>query len=384
MLPEESMTSSTNNGSQDPKALSTLAMASHEVRGALAAIISHAELLAERAASPHESRATALLIERHGRAVLATFDAILKTARDHDERVPVTTESCDLRAMIDELVLLQTPRARAAGLFLEATIDDAIPVRVEIDGGSVHRILSNLIDNAMKYTTDGGVRIRALVTPSGALALEVEDSGPGIRSSDADRIFDPYVQADHSGRSSISGVGLGLSLCRDLARAIDAELNFAAGPDGGSVFRLTLSDRSSHSTSIEKTFEGVRILLIDDCEETLRMHSMVLEARGALVTATSQTPTLMPRYFGGEDSLFDVILVDLEMPDLDGWAVRRLLHLSGCLIPVVAVTAHEIEPLRSKASQHGFSGLLSKPLDLNRLAALLDRDVPQGSSRLAG
>ena len=362
MLPEESMTSSTNNGSQDPKALSTLAMASHEVRGALAAIISHAELLAERAASPHESRATALLIERHGRAVLATFDAILKSARDHDERMPVTTESCDLRA----------------------TIDDAIPVRVEIDGGSVHRILSNLIDNAMKYTTDGGVRIRALVTPSGALALEVEDSGPGIRSSDADRIFDPYVQADHSGRSSISGVGLGLSLCRDLARAIDAELNFAAGPDGGSVFRLTLSDRSSHSTSIEKTFEGVRILLIDDCEETLRMHSMVLEARGALVTATSQTPTLMPRYFGGEDSLFDVILVDLEMPDLDGWAVRRLLHLSGCLIPVVAVTAHEIEPLRSKASQHGFSGLLSKPLDLNRLAALLDRDALQGSSRLAG
>ena len=378
------MTSSMNNGSQDPEALSALAMASHEVRGALAAIISHAELLAERAESPHESRATALLIERHGRSVLATFDAILKAARHHGEHVQVTTESCDLRAMIDELVLLQTPRARAAGLSLEATVDDAIPVRVEIDGGSVHRILSNLIENAMKYTTDGGVRIRALVTPSGDLALEVEDTGPGIQPSDADRIFDPYVRSDHSIRSSISGVGLGLSLCRDLAHAIDAELTFEAGSDGGSVFRLAFSDRSGDSSSIEEVFEGLRFLLIDDCPETLRVHSAMLEARGALVTATSETRALVSRHFGGRDSLFDVILVDLEMPDLDGWAVRRLLHLDGCPVPVVALTAHEIEPLRSRTSEHGFSGLLSKPLDLNGLAALIEGDVSQGSSRLAG
>ena len=378
------MTSSANNGSHDPKALSALAMASHEVRGALAAIISHAELLAERAESPHESRATALLIERHGRSVLATFDAILKSARHHGEHVQVTTESCDLRAMIDELVLLQTPRARAAGLSLEAMVDDAIPVRVKVDGGSVHRILSNLIENAMKYTTDGGVRIRALVTPSGALSLEVEDTGLGIQPSDADRIFDPYVRSDHSIRSSISGVGLGLSLCRELARTIDAELTFEAGPDGGSVFRLTLPDRSGDSASLEEVFEGVRILLIDDCQETLRVHSTMLEARGALVTATSETPNLLPRYFGGGDSPFDVILVDLEMPDLDGWAVRSLLRLNECLIPVVALTAHEIEPLRSRTLQHGFWGLLGKPLDLNGLAALIEGDVAQRSSRLAG
>ena len=378
------MTSSMNNGSQGPKALSALAMASHEVRGALAAIISHAELLAERAESPHESRATALLIERHGRSVLATFDAILKSARHHGEHVQVTTESCDLRAMIDELVLLQTPRARAAGLFLEATVDGAIPVQVEIDGGSVHRILSNLIENAMKYTTDGGVRIRARVTPSGDISLEVEDTGLGIQPSDADRIFDPYVRSDHSMRSSISGVGLGLSLCRELAHAIDAELTFEAGSDGGSVFRLTFPDRSSEFPSIEEVFEGVRILLIDDCQETLRVHSAMLEARGALVTATSETRGVVPRCCGGRDSPFDVILVDLEMPDLDGWAVQRLLHINGCLVPVVALTAHEIEPLRSRTSEHGFSGLLSKPLDLNGLAALIEGDVSQRSSRLAG
>lgn len=378
------MTSSTNNGSQDPKALSVLAMASHEVRGALAAIISHAELLAERAESPHESRATALLIERHGRAVLATFDAILKSAQHHGERAQITTESCDLRAMIHELVLLQTPRARSAGLFLEATVDDSMPLRVEIDGDSVHRILSNLIENAMKYTIDGGVRIRALVAASGAITIEVEDTGLGIEASDAERIFDPYVQADHSRRSSISGVGLGLALCRELAHAIDAELAFESGSDGGSVFRLTFADRSSDSPSIEKVFEGVRILLIDDCDETLRMHSAMLEARGALVTTTSETRTLVPRYFGGADAPFDVILVDLEMPTLDGWAVRKLLRLDGCRIPVVAVTAHEIDPLRSRAFQHDFSGLLSKPLDLNRLAALIHRGVSQRPSRLAG
>ena len=208
----------------------------------------------------------------------------------------------------------------------------------------------------MKYTTDGGVRIRALVTPSGDLALEVEDTGPGIQPSDADRIFDPYVRSDHSIRSSISGVGLGLSLCRDLAHAIDAELTFEAGSDGGSVFRLAFSDRSGDSSSIEEVFEGLRFLLIDDCPETLRVHSAMLEARGALVTATSETRALVSRHFGGRDSLFDVILVDLEMPDLDGWAVRRLLHLDGCPVPVVALTAHEIEPLRSRTSEHGFFG----------------------------
>ena len=106
------MTSSSQDGSRRTEALSALAMASHEVRGALAAIISHAELLADRAESPHESRATARLIERHGRAVLNTFDSILKSAQERHQRTSVTCGACDLRSMIEELILLQTPRAR--------------------------------------------------------------------------------------------------------------------------------------------------------------------------------------------------------------------------------------------------------------------------------
>jgi CheY-like chemotaxis protein/anti-sigma regulatory factor (Ser/Thr protein kinase) len=378
------MTSSPRHVSDDLKALSALAMASHEVRGALAAIISHAELLAERGADPHESRATALLIERHGRAALDTFDTILKAARDQDAPAGVGSGPCDLRAMIEELVLLQTPRAVAAGLRLEASIDANLPCQLALDGRALHRILSNLIENALKFTTDGNIRIRALLTASGDLAIEVKDTGIGVHPSNTQRIFEPYVRLCDSRRSGMSGIGLGLSLCRDLARAMDAELMVEHRKGGGSIFRLLISGRSWRGHSND-AFDGIRILLVDDCHETTRMLSAILESKGAFVTSISDIRDLTSRIsVGSSTSRFDLILLDLEMPDHDGWEVQAALRRSGCRIPVVALTAHDVVALKSRAFQKGFSGILGKPLLLSRLADLIEECVVRDSARLAG
>jgi len=379
------MTSSPSIESDDSNALSALAVASHEVRGALAAIISHAELLAERADDPGNSRATALLIERHGRAVLDTFDSILRAARHHDQRVDFRSGPCDLRAMIEELVRLQRPRVVAAGLTIEVSVEDSVPRMFDLDGGSVHRILSNLIENALKYTIHGGMSIRARGTDAGGLSIEVQDTGIGIDPADADRIFDPYVRSIDAGSSRISGVGLGLSLCRDLARSMNAELTFEVGPEGGSIFRLECSRMSVEAAPDSDVIKGARILLIDDCDETLRIHEAMLESSDALVTSTTCTRDLMLEHFGrAGPKAFDLILIDLEMPDLDGWQVCTGLVAQGSAPPVIALTAHEIDPIRDRALQHGFSEILQKPLSINDLACVVERLVAPGSVRLAG
>lgn len=377
------MTSSSQDGSHRTEALSALAMASHEVRGALAAIISHAELLADRAESPHESRTTARLIERHGRAVLETFDSILKSAQQRHQQTPVTCGVCDLRSMIEELVLLQTPRARAAGLSLEATIDDLIPDRLELDAGSLHRILSNLIENALKYTSSGGIHVRALATPAGDLSIEVEDTGPGIAPSEADRVFEAFVRSDHARTSTISGVGLGLSLCRELARTMDADLTVRSGRDGGSIFQLKLPGRLRHRQVTDEILRGLQVLMLDDCPETLRLNSALLESRGASVASVGDAPSLIHE-LSRRDRSFDLILVDLEMPDHDGWSVLDLLHQHGCALPVFALTAHRIAPLRARALEKGFVELIAKPLDSNRLADLIEPLIRRETGRLAG
>lgn len=379
------MTSFPRNGSEDLKALSALAAASHDVRGALAAIISHAELLAERAGDPQQSRSTALLIERHGRAVLETFDAILRTARDQGDAPRARPAPCDLRSMIEELVLLHTPRAVKAGLVLESSIDARLPDRVNLDRSAVHRILSNLIENALKYTVDGGVRVHARLTIPGDLVIEVEDTGIGIESSDAQRIFEPFVRSDDSRRSGIDGVGLGLSLCRDLARAMNADLMVEAAGDGGSIFRLVIDGQARRASSGDASLEGLRFLLVDDCDETLRLLSTILESNGALVTSTSDTRDLASRIVeSGGEPRFDLILLDLEMPVRDGWSVQRILRENGCPIPVAGLTAHEIEPLKARAHQLGFTGLLGKPLVLKSLEDLVERCLRRGPARLAG
>ena len=183
--------------------------------------------------------------------------------------------------------------------------------------------------------------------------------------------------------SSVSGVGLGLSLCRELARTMNAELTVDSGPGGGSVFRLIFPGRLRHLDRADDVFEGVRILMIDDCDETLRLHSTILESRGALVTATSETRSLIRGFLTGCES-FDLVLVDLEMPDLDGWDVLELLNVHDCQVPVVAVTAHEIDSLRPRALDRGFSGLLGKPLHINTLADLVMGCVHRKQGRLAG
>ena len=358
-------------------------MASHEVRGALAAIISHAELLADRAESPHESRATARLIERHGRSVLETFDSILKSAQKRHQRTSVRCGACDLRSMIEELILLQTPRARAAGLSLWATIDDVIPDRLELDAGSLHRILSNLIENALKYTPDGGIHVRALATVAGDLSIEVEDTGPGIAPSEADRVFEAFVRSDHVRDSTTSGVGLGLSLCRELARAMNADLTVRSGPEGGSIFELKLPGRLRHRHDHDDILQGLQVLMLDDCRETLRLNSALLESRGASVASVGDARSLI-REISRSDRSFDLILVDLEMPELDGWGALDLLHEHACSLPVFALTAHRIAPLRARAIEQGFADLIAKPLDSNRLADLIEPLINRDTGRLAG
>ena len=381
------MTTSFQDGSHRTEALSTLAMASHEVRGALAAIISHAELLADRTESPHESRTTARLIERHGRAVLETFDSILRSAHQSHEQsrepASATSGSCDLRSMIEELILLQTPRARAAGLSLEATIAEDIPGRLGLAAGSLPRILSNLVENALKYTSDGGIHVRAQVNARGHLSIEVEDTGPGIEPSEADRIFETFVRSDRVRNSNISGVGLGLSLCRDLARTMDADLTVRSGGDGGSIFQLSFPGSVLHRRATDESLRGVGILMLDDCTETLRLNSTLLASQGASIVPVGDARSLMHE-ISRNDRSFDVILVDLEMPDLDGWEVRNLLREHACTLPVLALTAHRVASLHDRALEQGFAGLIEKPLDPTRLAELIVPLFNRNASRLAG
>lgn len=362
----------------------TLAIASHEIRGSLAAIVAHAELIVDGELSADRQEEVTRLIARNGRSLLALLDDVLFASRlDAGAEAPQCV-SCSVHELLDDLVELLGSQASSRGLYLELELDRLMPAAVLTDPMHLRRILMNLASNAIKFTEQGGVRIRTEYDQERTLTVTVEDTGVGMEAEEFDRIFQPFAQARHRDRSK-AGCGLGLAIARELADLLGGTLTMTSERGIGSCFTLTVPIELVEVCAGPQRLDGLRVACVDDCPDSRMLMAHHLERVGAETTMLADGRSLVDLVSSSAGQVpLDAILLDHEMPQMSGLEAAAALRARGCDVPIVMLSAHPPHEIEARAHTHGCDACLSKPIDPDRLASTLQRVCAHTPARRSG
>lgn len=361
------------------------AIVSHELRTPLSAILAGAHLI-RAGTAPAQTRATAELIVDAGQLMTGLLTDMLDQAKIEARAMNLEERDFDLLGAVRDAGRFWSANARAKGLTLVEPPTDQAAVWVRGDPFRLRQILNNLLSNAMKFTDEGAIALRVAVAPLGedrvTVEIEVQDNGPGIAEDAMNRLFTPYAQASQETARTYGGTGLGLAVSRQLARLMRGELDARPGAPRGAVFRLRLemplgeaqdAARASQPAAAAPNLAALNVLAVDDHEVNRRTLALVLEPLGVSLTTA---PDGLEALKALEAKAFDVVLMDVNMPGLDGREATRRLRAGKGLnhdTPVIGFSAgvadHEVEACHAA----GMTDWIAKPLDIRALYAALDR-----------
>jgi len=363
-----------------------LAMLSHELRTPLNGVVGYLELLG--LASPNERQRDLLVGARaSARHMLELIDDFLDFAKLADGKLEIGDAPFSLRDTIEQTRAVVARMAEQKGLDLVIELDPSTPDMVGGDALRVRQILVNLLSNAVKFTRAGTIRLRVRADDAGVVEFEVQDEGCGIPSDRLDRIFEPFRQADANVAGNHGGTGLGLSISRRIARALGGELTVVSEEGVGSTFRfharfgavgkVTTPTRVSTLAPAAPS-RALRVLLADDNAVNRLVGKKLLEALGHRTDVAEDgfvavTLASVHRY--------DAIIMDLEMPHLDGVGAAKALRDKGNDVPILGFTAHTDAIYAERCREAGMSAVVHKPLDIEKLSKALVRVVDRGSGR---
>jgi signal transduction histidine kinase len=374
-----------------------LANMSHEIRTPMTAIMGFADLLAEQV-STHGSQEQVAIIRRNGEHLLEIINDVLDISKIEACQLQIEEIICSPRQIVDEVATLSQVRAAAKGLKLSAQFEGSIPETIHTDPTRLRQILFNLVGNAVKFTEIGAVHLvaRCLVDDEldARLQVDVVDTGIGMTADQVARLFHPFVQADCSTTRRFGGTGLGLSISKRLAEMLGGDIEVFTVPDEGSTFRVTVragslagvpmtaasagpGSRLSAAAALHGSESGIpcRILLAEDGPDNQRLISFVLGRAGAEVAVVNNGQLAVERALQEERKgrPFDVILMDMQMPVLDGYGATARLRKEGYRGPIIALTAHAMSGEREKTLAAGCDEFATKPIDLPHLLSLIRR-----------
>jgi CheY-like chemotaxis protein/anti-sigma regulatory factor (Ser/Thr protein kinase) len=294
----------------------------------------------------------------------------------------------------DVLRLLEA-RAFEKGLELRAEFDGPVPETIQSDPTRVRQILINLVGNAIKFTHEGSVVMR-MGHRDEQLWVDVVDSGIGLRPEDCDHIFDSFTQADSSTTRRYGGTGLGLTISRRLARMLGGEVDVTSEHGAGSRFQLTLCTGSlervamldapdisaiaaTPSERAQRPQLTGRVLLAEDGPDNQRLIRLILERAGLEVALAEDGEQALNAVLAASEAgaPFDLILMDVQMPHLDGYQATAQLRGAGCDRPIIALTAHAMAGEREKALRAGADDYATKPIQAEQLLRLMAAHLPK-------
>lgn len=345
---------------------------SHELRTPMNGILGMAELLLYDDLPPQSEQKVQNIIAC-GRALLGVLNDILDYSELKAGKVRIRAHDFDLREELnrsfEQVVLI----AKESGLKLECRVEDSVPQRVHGDAQRVRRVLENLLANAVKFTREGYVRLDVSCLGPDRLMFEVSDSGCGIGSENLEQIFEGYTQVDESYTRRHGGTGLGLAISRKLARQMGGDLEVESQMGFGSRFRFVVPHTFAEADCPEKAPVaaqgplGLRVLLAEDNLMNRALAESFLQKLGCVV-ATAEDGGEAVEVF--RRNSFDVILMDIQMPNLDGLEATHLIRTFENGLnhtPIVALTAHASEGWRERCLDAGMDEYLTKPLSLDVL-----------------
>jgi PAS domain S-box-containing protein len=370
-----------------------LANMSHEIRTPLTSIMGFSSLLQETGGLPDAAGRYVQRIATAGQSLLSVVNDILDFSKLEAGQVDLDPHGFDPAAFVEDTVELLTTQAENKGLTLGLIIDDSVPARIDADSARVRQVLLNLVGNAIKFTAEGRVSV-SMSHADGMMRIQVADTGPGIPAERRDRLFQRFSQVDGSVSRNHGGTGLGLAICKGLVRLMGGEIGVDSEEDRGSVFWFTFAAPPADMTvetaapvADEVDMRPLRMLVVDDVNVNRELVRAMLEPFGhTFVEAENGAEAVAAAL----REPFDLILMDLQMPGMDGASATRAIR-ANCtangLTPILALSANVLPDHLVACAAAGMDDHIGKPIQPMRLLTKVaewgrQRHVPNGEDRL--
>ncbi|HEV7733960.1 MAG TPA: ATP-binding protein [Candidatus Binatia bacterium] len=371
-----------------------LANMSHEIRTPLTAILGFTGVLADPALSATDRAAHLETIRRNGEHLLSLINDILDLSKIEAGKLTVERIACPVGELVDGVAALMDARAREKGLTFAVEYPGPVPERIRADPTRLRQILMNLLGNAIKFTEPGGT-VRLVVRlsdgPPPRLRFDVVDTGIGVAPDVRERLFMPFMQADPSTSRRYGGSGLGLTISRRLARMLGGDITVESTPGQGSTFSVDVDPGAlagvPRIVPVRATAVAIapaprpavrldgRLLLAEDAPDNQRLITFHLRRAGADVAVAENGRVAVDMALAGEP--YDLILMDMQMPELDGYDATAELRRAGYRGPIIALTAHAMDGDREKCLHAGCDDFATKPIDRDALLALVRRHLDE-------
>jgi PAS domain S-box-containing protein len=383
-----------------------LANMSHEIRTPLNGVIGMLDLMSDGELTPSQRR-YAQIAKTSADALLDLINDILDFSKIEAGKLELCNEDFDLHALLRDMIDVFMPRAGAKGITLACQIEGAVPKYVCGDAGRLRQVLVNLINNAIKFTDRGDVRLGVAVATRAphhsTITFAVSDTGIGIPLDRRDRLFKSFSQIDASTTRKYGGTGLGLAVCKQLVELFGGTIEVESEPGRGSTFtfaaRLAIIERPSDSgisgriasdpKAEETRCRSAHILLAEDNDVNQMVASEILERAGFtcdIVCNGREAFELL------KSTDYDLVLMDCQMPVMDGFEATRAIRLyeqelsetsgESRHIPIIALTANAIKGDRDRCLEAGMDAYITKPVDAKRLRATIESLICMGDRPL--
>ena len=362
-----------------------LAKMSHEIRTPMNAILGYTEVLRNDFDSNVENRIRHLeTIQYSGEHLLSLINDILDLSKVESGQMDLELRRCPTAGILSHVVSVLSIKSSERGITLDFEGDGKVPESIVTDEVRIKQTLINLVGNAIKFTHEGGVKIvaRMVSGPLPMLQIDIVDTGIGMSPEQLQKIFDPFSQADSSITRKYGGTGLGLAICKQLVEKMGGTIKVTSVPNEGSTFSIQIPtgplegvdlieldskqqvQLATRKTEVNIGFAETRILVVDDGDANRELVGLLLRRAGATIDFAQNGQLALDCCAATE---YDLVLMDMQMPVMDGLTATRELQKMGYPSPVVALTANAMHEDKVSCQEAGCAGFLTKPINSQRL-----------------